>query len=385
MRLSLSPRFVLASLAIGLLALASCSPAGKAPPVSGPAFFPPPPDPPRLQFLEAISTDADLPGARRGLTAVLLGDTPLKGFQRPRGVDVYDGIIYVADSVLRTVIKIDLEQGLFEPIGDQAGGKLSKPAGLVFADDGTLYVADVMRRQVMIYAPGDQHFLTAVGDPETLQPTDVAVHGDRLYIADIKDHEIEVYDRKSLKKIATIGGEGAGPGEFKYPSFITTGPDGALYVSDAMNFRVQKLSPEGEFIASFGKAGDWTGSFARPKGVAVGPEGLVHVLDAAFENCQIFLPDGRPATVYGGYGNFEGHMYLPFEITIDTSLLPHYRDRIDPRLRAKYLVLVTNQTGPHKLNIYAFGEPVGGSEMPPAARPVDQDAAANAGEAENGE
>ncbi|MDQ7005848.1 MAG: hypothetical protein Q9Q40_01300 [Acidobacteriota bacterium] len=355
---------VIAVLAFGLLALAGCSPAGKAPPVSGPAFFPPPPDAPRLQFLTAITSDADLPGARRGLSAVLLGGKPLKELTRPRGIAVHDGVIFIADSSLRTVIKIDLAAGLFDHIDDKGGGKLAGPSGLAFADDGTLYVADVMRRQVMVYAPGDQHFLTAIGDPETLRPTDVAVRGDRLYVSDIHDHEIEVYDRLKLKRVGTIGGEGSSPGTFKYPSFLTIGADGALYVCDSMNFRVQKLTPEGEFLASYGSAGDWTGNLARPKGIAVDEDGLLHVLDAAFENAQIFLPDGQPATVYGGYGNFEGHMYLPFEITLDTSLLPYFRARIDPRIIPRYLVLVTNQAGPHKLNIYAFGEPAGGAGQP---------------------
>ncbi len=354
----ISTRWILVLLlAPGLVGCATATRSGTA---AGPAFFPPPPDPPRLQFLLAITSDADVPGARGGLKRALLGDVALRQLVRPRGVAVHEGVIYVADVGLDTVIKIDLRQKSFDWIHDEGSGKLRAPMGLAVAADGTLYVADRSHRQVLAYAAGDHHFLRAYGDPETLLPTDVAVVGERLYVSDIHDHEIEVYDRLSGERAGTLGREGGGPGELKYPSFLATGPDGAIYVTDTMNFRIQKLAADGTHLMSFGKPGDWTGSVTRPKGIAVDPDGLVHVLDAGFENAQIFLPDGRAATYYGGYGSFAGSMYLPFGICLDETLLALLGDRVDPRLKAKRLVLVTNQAGPHKLNIYAFGDPAEG-------------------------
>ena len=325
-----------------------------------PTFFPPPPDAPRLQFLLAISSDADIPGARRGLTRALLGDDPLRQLVRPRGVRVHDGIIYVADAGLRTVVKIDLENKLLDWIRDEGSGKLEAPLGLDLAADGTLFVADQGRRQVLAYAAGDHRFLRAYGDPESLLPTAVLALGEKLFVSDITDHEIEIYDRHSGARVGTLGEEGGGVGQFKYPSFLAAGSDGAIYVTDTMNFRIQKLSQEGAHLMSFGKAGDFSGSVSRPKGIAVDSQGLLHVLDAGFENAQIFLPDGTAATYYGGYGDFAGSMYLPFGICLDESLLPLLRERVDPRLKVKFLVLITNQAGPHKLNIYAFGDPAAG-------------------------
>lgn len=354
-----SSRWIPFAVALVLLAAGGCASAPRAGPQT--AFFPPPPDPPRLQFLLAFSTDADIPGARRGLTRMLLGDAPLRGLVRPRGVAVHQGVIYVADSELGTVVEIDFGEKTVDWIRDEGSGKLRSPMGVDVAADGTLYVSDRGRRQVLAYGPGDHRFVRPYGDPESLTPVDVLVLGDRLYVSDIRDHEIEVYDRESGERVGALGGEGEDPGELKYPGFLAAGPDGSIYVTDTMNFRVQKLTPEGVHLRSFGKAGDWTGSLTRPKGIAVDGEGLLHVLDAGFENAQIFLPDGTPATVYGGFGNFAGHMYLPLDVCLDDSLLPLFRDRVDPRLKPKHLVLVTNQTGPHKLNIYAFGDPVEGT------------------------
>lgn len=354
----LAPRWILPAAVLMAAGLVGCA---SRPGGVEPVFFPPPPDAPRLQFLLAISSDSDIPGGRRGLARVLLGDEPLRQLVRPRGVGVHQGVIYVADPALGTVVKIDLGRKLFDWIRDDDDGHLESPLGLALAADGTLYVADRERRQVLAYAPEDHRFLRAYGDPETLVPTDVAVVGDRLYVSDIHDHEIEVYDPRSGERLGTLGHEGAEPGELKYPSFLAAGPGGEIYVTDTMNFRIQKLSRQGEHLQTFGKAGDYSGSVTRPKGIAVDGEGLLHVLDAGFENAQIFLPDGRTATYYGGYGNHGGSMYLPFGICFDDSLLPLLQERVDPRLKAKFLVLVTNQAGPRKLNIYAFGDPVEGS------------------------
>ncbi|MDH3283906.1 MAG: hypothetical protein OEQ13_04135 [Acidobacteriota bacterium] len=322
------------------------------------AFFPRPPDLPRLQFLMAITSDADIPGSRRGFVGRLTGSSPLRSLLRPHGVAVRDGIIYVADAGLATVVKIDLVAKTFEQAVDPSTSPLAGPLGLTVSEDGVIYVADGVLRHVKAFSAEDGRFLRAFGEPEEIRPTDVAVVGDRLFVTDAQDHEIEVFDRQTGERLARMGRESEEPLLLMYPAFIDAGADGLLYVTDSMNFRVVKLSQDGEILGSFGKAGDWTGSFARPKGVAVDGDGRVHVLDAGFENAQIFLEGGEAATAYGGFGNFPGHMYLPFEVTLDTSLLGYFRERIDPRLAPDYLVFVTNQAGPHKLNIYAFGEPV---------------------------
>lgn len=345
-------------LAIALVAAGGCATKHSKRSSAEPVFYPPPPDPPHMQFLMSIGADTDIPGSRRGLVRVLLGDKPLQRLGRPRGVGVHAGIIYVADASFHTVITIDLARKSFGWIQDSGGGKLVNPIGLHIAEDGSLYVADAARREVLAYAPGGRPFLRTYGDPKTLRPTDVVVIGDRVYITDIADHEIEVYDRKTAERITVLGKEGEGPGEFKFPNFLAAGPDGTLYVTDSMNFRVQRLSSDGKPLASYGKLGDWTGSLTRPKGIAVDRDGLLHVLDAGFENAQIFLPDGTAATFYGGFGNVPGHMYLPFGVCVDESLLPLLQKYVDPRLKPRHVILVTNQSGPHKLNIYVFGDPV---------------------------
>ncbi len=124
---------------------------------------------------------------------------------------------------------------------------------------------------------------------------------------------------------------GAEPGEFRYPVSADVGPDGTLYVSDQMNFRVQAFDREGRFLRQFGGLGKMPGSFARPKGVAVDANGHIYVVDAAFNNVQVFNRDGSLLIVFGSLGHGEGEHWLPLGISVDESNRIYVADRFNNR------------------------------------------------------
>ena len=60
----------------------------------------------------------------------------------------------------------------------------------------------------------------------------------RLYVGDSKAHVVHVFDEQG-HKVASIGGLGAGPGQFNSPTHLALTPDGGIVVTDALNFRVE--------------------------------------------------------------------------------------------------------------------------------------------------
>ena len=62
---------------------------------------------------------------------------------------------------------------------------------------------------------------------------------------------------------------------------------GAVYVADWRNDRIQKFTPDGQFVARFGESGQGDGQFNRPSGVAVDAEGYIYVADWGNERVQV--------------------------------------------------------------------------------------------------
>ncbi len=131
--------------------------------------------------------------------------------------------------------------------------------------------------------------------------------------AETRPVEVETADpyadgMRVLTATLTWGSEGSDPGSFFWPRGIAVSPDGFVYVADAGNHRIQKFTPEGEFVTAWGYEGGCgeahlpPGTFCEPWGVAVGPDGSVYVADTWAHRVQKFTPDGVFLAGWGTYG-----------------------------------------------------------------------------------
>src|SRR5437016_2926061 len=84
-------------------------------------------------------------------------------------------------------------------------------------------------------------------------------------------------DGPDRQPLAAWGGRGTEAGQFYDPTGVALGPDGRVYVADALNHRIQVLSPSGEPLAVWGGPGVGAGQFRFPRSVAVDASGAVYV------------------------------------------------------------------------------------------------------------
>ena len=77
------------------------------------------------------------------------------------------------------------------------------PINITIDQDGTRYVSDTGRAQVLIYN-ADGNFLEAMGKKDEMKPSDVAISSDRLYIADLLNHCVKVYSKAGHKFLFAI-------------------------------------------------------------------------------------------------------------------------------------------------------------------------------------
>jgi DNA-binding beta-propeller fold protein YncE len=340
------------------------------------AFWPRPPDDPHVQFLQAIASREDVsPTKRSALSNLVFGeDQELQGaIEKPYGVDIRDGRMYVCDIRKNTLVVLDFAKQQMRLLGATGFNTLTNPVDVHVADDGMIYVADNERMAVFVFS-ADERFQRVIGHEE-FRPVGVVTVGDRLYVCNIDGQIVEIFNRFSGEQLGTIGSVGDEDGQFRVPIGIDADPEGNIYVADMMRCRVQKFSPAGELLAAVGDVSDSAGSFVRPKQIAVDGDGIVYVVDAAFQNVQMFDSQFRLLMHFGSAGNFAGSMNLPAGICVDDTSLRFFDDELHPGFQAKRLILVTNQFGPAKVNAYAMGDRAEGwaiSDL--TANAVDTDA-----------
>jgi len=318
-----------------------------------PILYPAPPLEPRLQLLASYRSDADVFSPQSAFERLVVGPREERQIGKPYGLAIHDGQILVCDTAAGVVLVLDLEARAVELLGLDDPGRLRKPVNVAVDADGTRYVSDTKLRRVMIYDRSNR-FLRAFGDPERLKPSGVAIAGEHLYVTDLEAGQVVVLDKSSGEEIERFSQRGVGPGDLGIPANLAVDGAGNLYVSDIGSFRVVKFDAQGRLLSQFGSLGDRIGQFVRPKGVAVDREGRLYVVDAASQVVQIFDEEGALLLFFGGAGNRPGDMNLPAGVSIDYDNVALFADRAAPGYAIEYLILVSSQYGPNKINVYGF-------------------------------
>lgn len=99
----------------------------------------------------------------------------------------------------------------------------------------------------------------------------------RLYVAEFGNDRIQVFDLDG-DSLATLGSSGRDPASFDAP--------GGIAVDDFYNHRVQKFRSDGTFLTAFGGADE----LDRPTDVAVAADGAVYVVDLGNHRIQVYAP-----------------------------------------------------------------------------------------------
>ena len=98
----------------------------------------------------------------------------------------------------------------------------------------------------------------------------------------------------SLEDVFVIGAfDGAEWEAFGERVYVRFGPDGNLFVFDADNFRILKVSPEGGLLAEFGGEGGGPGELQMPMGFVVLSNGEVVVTDLGNRAFVVYDGDGE--------------------------------------------------------------------------------------------
>lgn len=320
------------------------------------AFWPDAPDAPHIQFLTSFNSSKDIQEKKSGgLTDAIYGAEPeqVSLINKPYGVRMWNGRIYVCDVRSKGITVLDLRQKQTRLMGATGAGTINKATDIAIAPEGTKYVIDPTKSAIVVFN-ADERYL-GIFRLENSAPVGLAIWQNLLYVVDFKAAHVKVLDRSTGQILRTFGEKGGEDGQFIGPLAVAVDQQGNVFVSDPIRARVQKFSPEGKFLLGFGQPGDRPGDMIRPKQMGIGSDGRIHVVDAAFNNVQVFDPNGKVEGFYGAAGLHLGNMDLPAGIDVHEGDLDLFAKYLHPAFEPERLILVANQFGGAKISVYAMG------------------------------
>jgi tripartite motif-containing protein 71 len=160
------------------------------------------------------------------------------------------------------------------------------------------------------------------------------------YGSDGHTYQVVKFDQDG-KFVTSWGKTGNGEGEFNWrPAKPEDGPDGGfvgadkegnVYVSDGVNFRVEKFDGNGKFLMQWGSQGEGDGQFVPPGmgPVMASPDGNVYVAD--FAHVQAFDTNGKFLSKFGTAGAGEGEFTGAAQVAWDKQGNIYVADLLNAR------------------------------------------------------
>ncbi len=277
------------------------------------------------------------------------------------------GAIYGQDLTITTLAGPNETPAWFDGTGSAA--RFSSPSGVAIDGSGNIFVSDQSNHTIRKISPAGAvttlaglagSFGTTDGTGSAARfyrPSGVAVDGSgNLYVADRDNHTVRIITPAgvvtTLAGLAGISGSTDGTGSaarFYGPSGVTLDGSGNVYVADAFNHTIRKITPSGAVTTLAGLAGstgstDGTGSaarFYRPFGVALDGSGNLYVADVLNYTIRKITPAGVVTTLAGLAGTFgstdgtgsAARFNSPSGVTLDGSGNLYAADRLNNTIR----------------------------------------------------
>lgn len=272
-------------------------------------------------------------------------------FNSPLGIAVdYEGFVYVADTNNSRIQKFSPEGKFINAYGKRGSdiGELDKPYALAITDIGDIYISDNQNSRI-VKIDGQGQFLSAKCNDgaqigELHQPIGLTFDQEgNLFVADSGNHRIQKLNYEGLQnntaynKIETkqpgmiitpdntwnkkfpLHNEGPNAGEFTTPWGVALSPAGDVIIVDTCNHRLQKFSPEGDFIKQWGQVGSDRGQFQFPTFAVIDQFGFILVADTGNNRIQKFDMEGNFKAQWGSPGYDKGQFNHPHGIAVSMN------------------------------------------------------------------
>ena len=293
-----------------------------------------------------------------------LGDTTITGAAQGQLL-TYDSITgWVNADPQQGIMTIDDRVAAFGTKFGSAGssnGQFTNPAQVAIDGSGNIYVADTGNNRLqkfnssgvhqgnvtsltgitgVCYHPGNGYIYVVYNNLLAKYNTSLSLQAgypvactNGLYCAGANDSASAVYVTRTDHSITrfigstsattkTWGSNGSGPGEFSDPKGIVVDRigDGAVYVVDQGNDRIQVFTSSGTYVYEWGHAGSDPGEFQLAHSINQDPvNGYLAVTDQTRDDVQLFTVEGAYLGVFAGPGSSDGQLQTATGLACTTA------------------------------------------------------------------
>ena len=223
---------------------------------------------------------------------------PIVEHGRPVGLSVHpDGRLFVADTHEHRVTVFDRDGTLLTTFGEQgdALGQFRLPTDVAFDKEGFIYVAEYNGNDRITKWTPDLRCVAALADGpieglRLSRPSGIGVDGAQtLWVADACNHRLIRLSR-SGEVLLVVGGLGSEPGEMRYPYDLCITPQDTILICEYEGNRLQWFDTAGRSLRVWGRSGRAVGELFFPWGAAYGPDGNIYIADSLNHRVQALSP-----------------------------------------------------------------------------------------------
>lgn len=191
-----------------------------------------------------------------------------------------------------------------------AAGQLDAPRGIAIGPDKSIYVADSRNHRIQRFAE-DGTLLNVWGSFADIlsgdapqgtfnEPWGIAVgHDGSVYVTDTWNHRVQKFTPEGdFITMWGFFGTAENPDGFWGPRGIIVDDENRVYIADTGNKRIAVFDSNGNFLTQFGEAGFEIGQLDEPVGLAMGLNGEIYVSDTWNQRIQVFMPDSDKTTYH---------------------------------------------------------------------------------------
>lgn len=271
-----------------------------------------------------------------------LGETELKGNPRFLALDDYGyGYVTLSTGKWFEISPDGKISGKFGTKGKKSG-QLSGPSGIVAPGTSPIWVAEKGNKRIQSFRVLNKDKRKTLG-PQPVVRTQirkitswgvkcdlaVAKSTDRILLYRGKNINFEWVDANG-KTVSSFGKKGKKDKSFIEPMDMTFDQQGNLWISDAGDHKIKKVSETGEIVSEIGKKGKEEGGLVSPSFIRIRDDSSVVIVDKGNSRVQVLSPENLFLFSIGSLGKGPGQ----FQTVSGMGVNPKFIALIDNKRKA---------------------------------------------------